>query len=107
MQSRDLESGLQCVIMKGVDELTELLEELAADAKAALEHDRLAEEARQRVRANLPRARKAGAGPTQLERTIGSLYVSATISRWTSGDQPQASPPRPKRKRPGAAPNAS
>jgi hypothetical protein len=92
--------------MRGVDELTELLAELAADAKTALEHDRLAEEARRRVRANLPRARKAGAGVAELERTIGSLYVSATISRWTSGDAPKGAP-RGKRKRPGAAPNGS
>jgi hypothetical protein len=92
--------------MRGVDELTELLEELAADADQALEHDRLAEEARQRVRAKLPAARKAGAGPAQLERTIKSLYVSATISRWTSGDVPKGAP-RGKRKRPGAAPNGS
>lgn len=92
--------------MRGVDELTELLDELAADAREALEHDRLAEEARQRVRAKLPRARKAGAGPALLERTIGSLYVQATISRWTSGDA-SADKPRGKRKRPGAAPNGS
>ena len=93
-----------CVIIGSVDELTELLAELAADAEAAREYDRLAEEKRQAVRANLPKARAAGAGPAELERTIGSLYVSATISRWTSGPAPEGKPPS-RRKRPGAAPS--
>jgi hypothetical protein len=92
--------------MRDVDELTELLAELAADADAALEYDRLAEERRARVRANLPRARKAGAGVQELERTIKSLYVARTISRWTAGSA-SADRPRSKRKRPGAAPNGS
>jgi hypothetical protein len=91
--------------MRGVDELTELLRALAEDASAALEYDRLAEERRQRVRDNLPKARKAGAGVAQLERTIGSLYVAATISRWTSGSA--SGNPRGKRKRAGAAPTSS
>lgn len=89
--------------MKGVDELNALLKELADDAEAALKYDRLAEERRQRIRANLPRARKAGAGPAELERTIRSIYVQATISRWTSGSAPKGAPAR-RRKRPGAAP---
>lgn len=94
--------------MRDVDELTELLNELAADAKAAEKHEALAEEYRQRVRANLPRARAAGAGPALLERTINSLYVGATISRWTSGAAPTDKPrPKGRRKRPGAAPNGS
>lgn len=92
--------------MRGVDKLTELLKELAADAEAALEYDRLAEERRQRIRTNLVKARKEGAGVAQLERTIGSLYVGATISRWTSGSAP-ADRSRSTRKRPGAAPNGS
>lgn len=89
--------------MRGVDELTELLRELAEDAEAARRYEALAEERRERVRANLPRARKAGAGVAELERTIGSLYVSRTISRWTADDVP-AEPPKRRRKRPGAAP---
>ena len=86
--------------------MTELLDELAADARAALKHEALAEEHRQKIRANLPKARRAGAGPALLERTIGSVYVSATISRWTSGDVPAERAPG-KRKRPGAAPSSS
>lgn len=89
--------------MRGVSDLTELLAELAADAQEAIEHDRLAEQARERVRAKLPLARQAGATPTVLERTIGSLYVSRTIARWTKDDVP-AERARGRRKRAGAAP---
>jgi hypothetical protein len=96
-----------CVTMKGVSDLTDLLAELAADADEALRYDALAEAARQRVRARLPEARRRGAGPALLERTIKSLYVERTISRWTSGDVPEGEVERPKRKRPGAAPNGS
>lgn len=86
--------------------MTKLLAELASDADEALKYDALAEAARQRIRENLPRARREGAGPALLERTIKSLYVSETISRWTSGDKPKGAP-RLKRKRPGAAPNGA
>jgi hypothetical protein len=93
--------------MKGVKELDELLAELASFADTAIEHDRIAEDARQAIRDRLPKARKLGAGPALLERTVKSLYVEKTISRWTADDTPDASKPRPKRKRPGAAPNGS
>jgi hypothetical protein len=86
------------------ESLDELLAELATDAADAIKHDRLAEEARQRVRAKLPRARKLGAGPSQLERTIQQLYVARTIGQMT---KPGGAPGGPKqgRKRPGAAPD--
>ena len=89
--------------MRGVDQLTELLQELADDAAEARRYEALAEQHRQKVRANLPRARAKGVGVAELERTIGSLYVSKTISRWTAGSAPADSQKRP-RKRPGAAP---
>ena len=89
--------------MRDVDELTELLKELADDAAAALKYEALAEKHRERIRANLPRARKAGAGVAELERTISSIYVGRTISRWTADDAPAERPKR-RRKRPGAAP---
>ena len=85
--------------------MTELLAELAADAQDAIKHDRLAEAARERVRAKLPLARSLGAGPRELERTIHSLYVERTIARWTADDAPVA-PAKRNRKRPGAAPPA-
>ena len=90
--------------MRGVDKLTELLEQLAADAEAAIEYDRLAEERRARVRANLPLAHEQGAGVTLLERTIHSLYVSKTIGRYVNGEPAEKSKSR--RKRPGAAPTS-
>lgn len=86
--------------------MTELLKELGDDAAAALKYDALAEKHRERIRANLPRARRAGAGLAELERTIHSVYVSKTIGRWTADDLPAEKPKR-RRKRPGAAPNAS
>lgn len=92
--------------MKGVDELTELLAELAADADEALKYDALAEERRRRIRQNLPRAYEAGAGFVQLERAIKSIYVARTISRWVTSP-PAPDKPRGKRKRAGAAPNGS
>lgn len=101
-----METGPDCVIMRGVSDLDELLAQLAADASQALEHDRLAEEYRQKVRANLPRARSLGAGPALLERTIKTLWVERTIARWTAGSAP-AGQKTSKRKRPGAAPNGS
>lgn len=93
------------VTMRGVSELTDLLKQLADDAAEAQKYDGLAEEYRRRVRENLPRAREKGAGVAELERTINSLYVGATISRWTSGSA-SADGPRAKRKRPGAAPTS-
>lgn len=92
--------------MRGVDELTEVLEALAADADEALRYEQLAEERRERIRENLVKARKMGAGPAELERTIKSIYVSRTISRWTKDAEPAGTPRRP-RKRPGAAPSGS
>lgn len=93
--------------MRGVTELEQLLAELAADADEAIEHEALAEAARQRIRAKLPRARELGAGPAQLERTVKSLFVERSIRRWTSDHTPQPDVERPKRKRPGAAPDGS
>lgn len=86
------------------DELDQVLADLARDAKNAADLDRRAEEARQRVRANLPRAYRLGAGFTLLERTIGSLYVSRTIRKMVTGD---ATPAKSSRKRSGAAPGRS
>lgn len=95
-----------CVIIGSVDKLTELLRELAADADAALKYEALAEQHRQRIRENLPKARQEGAGVAELERTIKSVFVGATISRWTSGSAPKERK-RSNRKRPGAGPASS
>lgn len=85
--------------------MTELLAELAADADVVLEHDAIAEAARQRIRAKLPQALEAGAGAAELERTIKSIYVARTITRWNAGSD--AAKPPSRRKRAGAGPSAS
>ena len=94
---------MNCVSIGSVDELEALLAELEKDALAALEYDRLAEERRQKVRANLPKARAAGAGPARLERTIHGLFVVRSISRWTAGSATETKA-KGGRKRPGGAP---
>ena len=85
-----------------------LEQELIDEARAALALDAQAEPHRRRVRELLPQVRaRTGKGPADLERMIGSLYVSATISRWTSDSVPDDRPKRKgTRKRPGAAPGA-
>jgi hypothetical protein len=70
------------------DTLDELLERLAEHAAAAIEADKTADAHRQAIRDLLPEARKKGAGPAELERTISSIYVSGTISRWTKDFAP-------------------
>lgn len=65
------------------DELDVLLKELAEHAAAAKRADATADKHRDAIRKLLPEARKAGAGPAELERTILSIYVAGTISRWT------------------------
>lgn len=89
----------------GVDELEQ---ELIDEARAALDLDAQAEAHRKRVRELLPRVRAStNKGPAELERMIGSLYVQATISRWTAGSvTPDAPKKQLGRKRPGAAPAA-
>lgn len=88
--------------MRSVDELEQ---ELIAEAQAALAADAEAERHRERVRVLLPQVRaRTNKGPAELERMIGSLYVQATISRWTAKAKPEGAKRQGKRKRPGAAP---
>ena len=60
-----------------------LLEELEAHADAVLAAEAVAQEHRQAIRELLPQARARKVGPARLERTIKSIYVKDTISRWT------------------------
>jgi hypothetical protein len=97
--------------MRGVDDLDQLLAELAADAAVVIEHEPIAQAARDRIRANLPKARRRGVGPTELERLIQGIFVERTISRWTAndvpgGDQRSERPRVARRKRPGAPPSS-
>lgn len=85
-----------------------LLEELGKHAAAAAKADALADKHRTAIRELLPEARKKGAGPAELERTILGIYAAGTISRWTSAFAPEV--PRPGRKRqmkPPARPSGS
>jgi hypothetical protein len=106
----DLSRGLvwpaAYVMLRGVDEVETLLAALEADAVAALKYDALAEERRQRVRVNLPEARKLNVGPAELERRIHQLFTATTISRWTADVAPPETVRRGRRKRPGAGPGA-
>ena len=60
-----------------------VLEELEAHAVAVVRHETEAEKHREAIRELLPTARASGYGPARLERTIKSVYVRDTISRWT------------------------
>lgn len=83
------------------EDLEALLAELERHATAAIRADKVAEEHRQAIRELLPAARKKGAGPAELARTIKSIYAAGTISRWTA--EPGA--PRGRKKKPaGRAP---
>lgn len=75
-----------------------LLKELEEHAAAAVRADRVAERHKEAIRELLPKARAAGAGAAELERTIQSIYVAGTISRWTKDVVPDDKP-RPGRKR--------
>jgi ElaB/YqjD/DUF883 family membrane-anchored ribosome-binding protein len=66
-----------------VEDVENDLKELAALADDVLSHEAAAEEARAAIRARLPEVRAKGVGPAKLERTIKSVYVRDTISRWT------------------------
>ena len=76
------------ILRRDVDLLTmgsvrDVLKELEAEASEAIRLEKEAGEHRLRVQKLLFAARKAGHGPALLERTIHSLYVKDTISRWT------------------------
>ena len=85
------------------DELDVLLKELAEHAAAAKRADATADKHRNAIRELLPQARKAGAGPAELERAILGIYVAGTISRWTR--TPGA--PRGRKKAPARASRGS
>lgn len=105
--SRGLVCDTTYVMLRGVNEVETLLDEIEADSLRALEHDALAEEFRKRVRANLPKARALDVGPAELERRTHQLWTQTTISRWTAAFAPANTVRRGRRKRSGgAAPTA-
>jgi hypothetical protein len=69
---------------EGVDEkVTQELAELEAIAQRIVRRNAANERDEQEIRKRLPALRKAGVGPAALERTIHSVFVAGTISRWT------------------------
>jgi hypothetical protein len=85
------------------EDLDALLAELERHAAAAVRADRVAAQHKEAIRKILPAARKAGAGPAELERAIRSIYAAGTISRWTA--EPGA--PRGRKKKPPGRPPES
>jgi len=70
---------------EGVDEkVTQELAELEAIALRIVRRNAANERDEKEIRDRLPALRKAGVGPARLERTIHSVFVAGTISRWTA-----------------------
>jgi uncharacterized protein with PhoU and TrkA domain len=61
----------------------DVLKDLEAEADEVLRLEAEADKHRARIRELLTDARREGHGPAKLERTIHSVYVKDTISRWT------------------------
>lgn len=71
--------------------VADVLKELEEHAKAVRRLEAQAEEHRAAIRDLLPKARAENPrknGPAKLERTIKSVYVAGTISRWTKAYAP-------------------
>jgi len=68
--------------------LEAVLKQLAEHAAEAARLDAEADAHREEIKKLLPGARKEGAGPAELERTILGIYAAGTISRWTKDYAP-------------------
>ena len=69
---------------EGVDEkVKQELAELEAIAQRIVRRNAANKLDEEEIRKRLPGLRKAGVGPAALERTIHSVFVDGTISRWT------------------------
>ena len=70
--------------MKGVDETVKKeLDEVEAIALRIVRREAANEKDRAEIRKRLPGLRAKNVGPAKLERTIHSVFVAGTISRWT------------------------
>ena len=69
--------------MKGVDDVQKELDELEAIALRVVRREAANEKDRAEIRRRLPDLRAKNVGPAKLERTIHSVFVAGTISRWT------------------------
>lgn len=73
-----------CPHNEGVDEkVTQELAELEAIALRIVRRNAANERDENEIRERLPALRAKGVGPAALERTIHSVFVAGTISRWT------------------------
>ena len=73
-----------CPHNEGVDEKVKKdLAELEAIAQRIVRRNAANKLDEEEIRKRLPDLRKAGIGPAALERTIHSVFVAGTISRWT------------------------
>ena len=74
---------------EGVDEKVKReLAELEAIAQRIVRRNAANKLDEEEIRKRLPGLRKAGVGPAALERTIHSVFVAGTISRWTKDFAP-------------------
>ena len=79
-----LHRNRDCPHNEGVDEkVTQELAEVEAIALRIVRRNAANKLDEEEIRKRLPDLRKAGVGPAALERTIHSVFVAGTISRWT------------------------
>lgn len=70
---------------EGVDEkVKKELAELEAIAQRIVRRNAANKLDEEEIRKRLPELRRQGVGPATLERTIHSVFVAGTISRWTA-----------------------
>ena len=79
-----LHRNRDCPHNEGVDEkVKKELADLEAIAQRIVRRNAANKLDEEEIRKRLPALRKAGVGPAALERTIHSVFVAGTISRWT------------------------
>jgi hypothetical protein len=84
MSIATLHCNPQCVDNEGVDEkVKQELADLEAIAQRIVRRNAANKADEEEIRRRLPGLRKQGVGPAALERTIHSVFVAGTISRWT------------------------
>ena len=78
-----------CPHNEGVDEkVKEELAELEAIALRVVRRNAANERDEEEIRRRLPTLRAQDVGPADLERTIHSVFVAGSISRWTKDYAP-------------------
>ena len=84
-----LRCNRDCPHNEGVDEkVKEELAELEAIALRVVRRNALNDRDEEEIRKRLPSLRAQDVGPADLERTIHSVFVAGSISRWTKDYAP-------------------